>query len=227
MVTLDTMECEDEVSETMALFWTNFNEALQKVSGVPNLMFNPIGWMADEAGANWAGLREVFGSYRITYFHQVALTNAELMDIFKCADQFPGSSQGSDIPYHTHYAGSSQPSKIPHSQPDHTHSARSSQPSLTQSTNSAGSSQQSRFLLPTHSTVPNSPITEEQIFQQHSYIAQIWKLTLLPYQPGQSHTCSGCRQVFKEQEVHVAVCGLYIPKNATFCLVYQGHFTSV
>ena len=57
-----TMECEDEVSETMALFWTNFNEALQKVSGVPNLMFNPIGWMADEAGANWAGLREVFGS---------------------------------------------------------------------------------------------------------------------------------------------------------------------
>ena len=47
------MECEDEVSETMALFWTNFNEALQKVSGVPNLMFNPIGWMADEAGANW------------------------------------------------------------------------------------------------------------------------------------------------------------------------------
>lgn len=170
--------------------------------------------------------------------HQVALTNAELMDIFKCADQFPGSSQGSDIPHHTHYAGSSQhsniphtqptcthstwrshPSKIPHSQPTPTHSARSSQPSLTQPTNSAGSFQQSSFPLPTHSTVPNSPITEEQIFQRHSYIAQIWKLTLLPHQPGRSPTCSGCRQkVFKEQEVHIAVCGLYIPKNATFCV---------
>ena len=61
MVTLATMECENEVSETIALFWTNFNELLQKVSGIPNLMFNPIGWMADEAGANWAGLRDVFG----------------------------------------------------------------------------------------------------------------------------------------------------------------------
>jgi len=29
MVTLATMECENEVSEKMALFWTNFNEALQ------------------------------------------------------------------------------------------------------------------------------------------------------------------------------------------------------
>ena len=32
------------------------------VSGVQDLMFNPIGWMEDEAGTNWAGLREVFGS---------------------------------------------------------------------------------------------------------------------------------------------------------------------
>jgi len=162
-------------------------------------------------------------------FHQVALANAEFMDIFKCVDQFPGSSQGSDIPHHTHYAGSSQhsniphtqptcthsawrshPSKIPHSQPTPTHSAQSSQPSLTQPTNSAGSSQQSSFPLPTHSTVPNSPITEEQIFQRHSYIAQIWKLTLLPHQPGPSPTCSGCRQVFIEQEVHIAWLTIYI-----------------
>jgi len=125
----------------------------------------------------------------------------------------------------THSAWRSHPSKIPHSQPTPTHSARSSQPSLTQPTNSAGSSQQSSFPLPTHSTVPNSPITEEQIFQRHSYIAQVWKLTLLPHQPGRSPTCSGCRQkVFKEHEVHIAVCGLYIPKNATFCVPRTFHF---
>jgi len=175
-------------------------------------------------------------------FHQVALANAEFMDIFKCVDQFPGSSQGSDIPYHTHYAGSSQHSS--HSAYLHTlcleisafktslQSAYphtlcwSSQPSLTQPTNSAGSSQQSSFSLPTHSTVSNSPITEEKIFQRHSYIAQIWKLTLLPHQPGPSPTCSGCRQVFIEQEVHIAwLIYIYIPKKLPF--VYQGHVASV
>ena len=49
------MECENETTETLIVkFWTLFNEVLQTV-------FNPYGWMADEAGANWAALSRVFG----------------------------------------------------------------------------------------------------------------------------------------------------------------------
>ena len=60
IVTLATIECEDETTRTLALFWKLLNEALPKVSCNPNQIFNPIGWMAYEAGANWAGLKKVF-----------------------------------------------------------------------------------------------------------------------------------------------------------------------
>ena len=55
------MECEDETTDTLTQFWILFNEVLQKVSEDATKMFNPFGWMADEAGANWAALVNVFG----------------------------------------------------------------------------------------------------------------------------------------------------------------------
>ncbi len=66
MVTLATMECEDEVTETMSLFWTLLNEVLRKVSNNSGTVFDPFGWMADEAGANWSGLNQVFGPSAIS-----------------------------------------------------------------------------------------------------------------------------------------------------------------
>lgn len=50
VITLATMECEDETTDTLTTFWTLFNEVLQKVSEDTKRMFNPFGWMADEAG---------------------------------------------------------------------------------------------------------------------------------------------------------------------------------
>ena len=43
------------------LFWDILNECLRKVSGKTNYKFNPVGWCTDMAGANLAGLSEVFG----------------------------------------------------------------------------------------------------------------------------------------------------------------------
>lgn len=61
VITLATMECEDETTDTFTKFWILLNEVLQKVSSDPKRIFNPFGWMADEAGANWAALAKVFG----------------------------------------------------------------------------------------------------------------------------------------------------------------------
>ena len=61
LITLATMECEDETTDTLTKFWVLFNEVLQKVSGNKMKTFNPIGWMADEAGSNWAAIVNVFG----------------------------------------------------------------------------------------------------------------------------------------------------------------------
>ena len=58
LLTLAIMECEDETTTTLTNFC--FNEVLQELSG-DNKMFNPIRWMADEAGANWAAISYVFG----------------------------------------------------------------------------------------------------------------------------------------------------------------------
>lgn len=61
IITLATMECEGETTDTLSKFWMLFNEVLQKVSGDTNKKFNPFGWMADEAGANWSAITKVFG----------------------------------------------------------------------------------------------------------------------------------------------------------------------
>ena len=61
MVPLATMECESEDSTTINLFWTLFNEVLQKENGETDYVFNPKGWCTDMAGANIEGLRRSFG----------------------------------------------------------------------------------------------------------------------------------------------------------------------
>lgn len=36
-------------------------QVLQKISGKTDYVFNPIGWVMDEAGAWWNGVKEVYG----------------------------------------------------------------------------------------------------------------------------------------------------------------------
>ena len=55
------MEAESENHTNVRLFWDILNECLRKVSGKRNYKFNPVGWCTDMAGANLAGLSEVFG----------------------------------------------------------------------------------------------------------------------------------------------------------------------
>ena len=60
-IPLAVMEAEQESSENIALFWSLFNEGLQKVTGDDKTVFNPQGWCTDMAGANMNGLQQVFG----------------------------------------------------------------------------------------------------------------------------------------------------------------------
>ena len=55
------MEAESENHTNVTLFGDILNECLRKVSRKTNYKFNPIGWCADMAGANLAGLSKVFG----------------------------------------------------------------------------------------------------------------------------------------------------------------------
>ena len=59
-IPLAVMETEQENSENIALFWSLFNEGLQKVTGDDKSVFNPQGWCTDMAGANMNGLRQIF-----------------------------------------------------------------------------------------------------------------------------------------------------------------------
>jgi hypothetical protein len=43
------------------IFWTLFNELLQKVSGKKDYKFNPIGFCTDIAGVNFFAITKVFG----------------------------------------------------------------------------------------------------------------------------------------------------------------------
>ena len=60
-IPLAVMEAEQESSENIALFWSLFNEGLQKVTGDYKMVFNPQGWCTDMARANMNGLQQVFG----------------------------------------------------------------------------------------------------------------------------------------------------------------------
>lgn len=60
-VVLASMECKSESTETVALFWSLFNEMLSKVTGEQGFVFNPRGWCSDMAGSNLQGIKQVFG----------------------------------------------------------------------------------------------------------------------------------------------------------------------
>ena len=60
-VILASMDCESESTETVALFWSLFNEMLSNVTGVQGFMFNPRGWCSDIAGSNLREIKQVFG----------------------------------------------------------------------------------------------------------------------------------------------------------------------
>ena len=45
----------------MSIFFTLFNEILEKVTGKKGYRFNPKCFVCDEGGANFTGLKEVYG----------------------------------------------------------------------------------------------------------------------------------------------------------------------
>ena len=59
-IPLAIMEVEKENTTNVKLFWTLFNEVLEKVAKTPT-KFNPIGWCTDMAGANLSGIYQVYG----------------------------------------------------------------------------------------------------------------------------------------------------------------------
>jgi hypothetical protein len=61
IVKLATMECKEEDTRSVKIMWELFNKVLQTVSSQNFYKFNPCGWMVDEAGSNWKGLKEVYG----------------------------------------------------------------------------------------------------------------------------------------------------------------------
>lgn len=60
-IPLAVMEAENEDTTNIELFWTLFNEVLQKVSGQKDYKFHPVGWCTDMAGANFAAIMNGFG----------------------------------------------------------------------------------------------------------------------------------------------------------------------
>ena len=58
---LATMEVKGETSKSVAKFWEIWNELLASVKGEPGYKFNPTQFVTDEAGANFNGLKAVYG----------------------------------------------------------------------------------------------------------------------------------------------------------------------
>ena len=95
-ITLAVMESESENTENVTLFWNLFNEVLAKVSKDQSTRFNPVGWCTDMAGANLAGIANVFGEegksrIKSCEFHFKEHRNkmarkleTESSDVFKC-----------------------------------------------------------------------------------------------------------------------------------------------
>ena len=55
------MDIRTENSKDIALFFTLFNEILQKVTGKPEYKFNPRYFMGGEGGANYKAIKIVYG----------------------------------------------------------------------------------------------------------------------------------------------------------------------
>ena len=61
IVKLARMEIKKEDTLSITIFFRKFNEMLQWIMQKSDYMFNPKNIMMDEAGANFAGVRNVFG----------------------------------------------------------------------------------------------------------------------------------------------------------------------
>ena len=61
LLRLANMEVRSESTEHIAMFWKLWNEVLGEVKGEVNYQFNPRKIMVDSGGANYCGVREVFG----------------------------------------------------------------------------------------------------------------------------------------------------------------------
>ena len=61
MLRLASMEMRTENTNDISIFFTLFNEVLQKVSGIEGYKFNPRCFMCDEGGANYRVVRDVYG----------------------------------------------------------------------------------------------------------------------------------------------------------------------
>ena len=61
MLRLASMEMRTENTNDISIFFTLFNEVLQKVSGIEGYKFNPWCFMCDEGGANYRAVRDVYG----------------------------------------------------------------------------------------------------------------------------------------------------------------------
>ena len=61
IVKIFTMETESESTECTELCWKLFNAAMREFTGDENIVFNPCGWVQDEAAGFWNVLRNVFG----------------------------------------------------------------------------------------------------------------------------------------------------------------------
>ena len=59
-IPLGVMECKHEDSDNVERYWTLFQRAFKDVNGTA-AVFSPIGWACDMAGANFNGLKRVFG----------------------------------------------------------------------------------------------------------------------------------------------------------------------
>ena len=50
-----------ESADTIELFRKTWNEVLKKISNDPKTIFRPKGYMMDEHGGNWEGLKRMAG----------------------------------------------------------------------------------------------------------------------------------------------------------------------
>ena len=61
LLRLCSMEVRSEGTKNISFFWRNLNNALREATDEPDTMFNPCNIMVDENGANFCGVKEVFG----------------------------------------------------------------------------------------------------------------------------------------------------------------------
>ena len=60
-IVLAVMHMLEESADTIKLFWKTWNEVLKKISNYPKTIFCPKGYVMDEHGSNWKGLKCVAG----------------------------------------------------------------------------------------------------------------------------------------------------------------------